>query len=135
ERLKTIFVADSKYNRARYEAVGFRNDYTQFIKTYELKIAKKAKWVQDNLSIVAGHFKVIYNRPGLDFSGFTVEPVFFINTPTFYMFNGKYKAVTLNQVSDYLRGRLAFKNYTYKNTDPNADNQYDIIGHPYFTQP
>jgi hypothetical protein len=30
---KKILVADAKYNRARYEAVGYRNDYTNFFKT------------------------------------------------------------------------------------------------------
>jgi hypothetical protein len=132
ERLKRIFVADSKYNRARYEAVGFRNDYSQFTQQYEPKIEKKANWVKNNLEVVMRHFQVFYNRPYFDLTGYEVEGVFFINTPTFYMLNGKFKAITLNQLSDYLLGRLAFKNYTFLNTDPNADNQYDIIGHPYF---
>lgn len=134
ERLKKVYVADSKYNRARYEALGFRNDYSIFIQKYEPKIEKKIKWVRDNLAVVRGHFQVIYNRPELDLTGFQIEGVFFINTPTFYMLNGKYKAITLNQLSDYLLGRLVFKKFTYINTDPNAENQYDVICHPYFTR-
>ncbi|MCD9015212.1 hypothetical protein [Parachryseolinea silvisoli] len=132
ERLKKIFAADSKYNRARFEAVGYRADNSKFINDYEAKIRKKADWVANNLEVVTGHFRIIYNRPHLDFTGYEVEPVFFINTPTFYMFNGDYKAITLNRVSEYLSGRFRFQNFTFKNIDPEADNQYDIIGHPYF---
>lgn len=134
EKLRKIFVADSKYNRARYEVVGFRNDYSLFIQTYEPKLEKKANWVRNNLPIVTTHFQVIYNRPKLDLAGFQVEGVFFINTPTFYMLNGKYKAITLKQLSSYLLGRLTFKSFTFKNPDPNAEYMYDIIGHPYFTR-
>src|SRR5690606_11185156 len=45
ENRKLIYVADVKYNRARYEAVGYRMDYSQFInplnpkKSYETKLA------------------------------------------------------------------------------------------------
>jgi len=132
EKLKRIFVADSKYNRARYEVVGFRNDYSQFVQQYEPKIEKKANWVRNNLAVVTSHFRILYNRPMLDLADFGVQGVFFINTPTFYMLNGKFKAITLNQLSDYLLGRLIFQNFSFVNTDPNADNQYDIVGHPYF---
>ena len=132
EKLKKVFVADSKYNRARYEAVGYRNDYTLFVEKYEPKIEKKANWVKDNLRVVTAHFKIIYNRQNLDLTGFRIEAVFFINTPTFYMFNGKFKAVTLHQVSKYLLGQLVFKTFAFINKDPTADNQYDIIDHPYF---
>lgn len=134
EKLKKLFVADSKYNRARYEVVGFRNDYSLFVKQYEPKMEKKTNWVRDNLPVVTAHFRMVYNRPHLDLTGFEVEGVFFINTPTFYMLNGKYKAITLNHLSDYLLGKFAFKHFTYINNDPNTDNQYDIICHPYFTR-
>lgn len=133
-RLKTVFVADSKYNRARYEVVGFRNDYSQFIQQYEPKLEKKSNWVRNNLQTVTEHFQIIYNLPDLDFTSYEVEGVFFINTPTFYMFNGKFKAITLNQLSRYLRGSLTFKSFAFLNKDPNSDNQYDIIKHPYFTK-
>ncbi|TRV61643.1 MAG: hypothetical protein EWV86_14670 [Microcystis panniformis Mp_MB_F_20051200_S9D] len=134
EKLRKIFVADSKYNRARYEVVGLRNDYSIFIQTYEPKLEKKTNWIRNNLPIVTAHFQVIYNRPKLDLAGFKVEGVFFINTPTFYMLNGKYKAITLKQLSSYLLGRQAFKSFTFKNPDPNAEYMYDIISHPYFTR-
>lgn len=39
--IKKIFIADSKYNRVRYEAVGFRMDYSNFIKTYESQLERK----------------------------------------------------------------------------------------------
>jgi hypothetical protein len=43
--LKKVFVADAKYNRARYEVVGYRNDYTNFLKSYEPQLKKKVEWI------------------------------------------------------------------------------------------
>lgn len=133
-RLKKIYVADSKYNRARYEVVGFRNDLANFESQYEPKLFKKLNWVANNIQIVQNHFRIVYNMPQLDLMDYTVEGVFFINTPTFYMFNGNYQAVTLNNTRAYLTGKRGKKTFTFLNEDPNADNMYDVIEHPYFKQ-
>src|SRR5690606_17469447 len=82
ERLKKIFVADTKYNRARYEAVGYRNDYSNFLNYHEPQLERKFKWVKDNLVVVQNHFALIYGRHDLDLTGFTVDSMFLINTPT-----------------------------------------------------
>lgn len=133
-KLKKIFVADSKYNRARYETVGFRNDLANFVSDYEPKLAKKLNWVKGNVQLVQNHFRIIYNQRDLNLEGFSVEGVFFINTPTFYMFNGNYNAITLNSLRSFITGRFENKKFIYLNKDPNADNMYDIIEHPYFKQ-
>lgn len=133
-KLKKIYVADVKYNRARYESVGFRNDLANFISNYEPKLTKKINWVGDNIQVVQNHMRIIYNLPLLDLAGFSVEGAFFINTPTFYMFNGNYKAITLHSLRSYVTGRFENKKFIYLNEDPEADNMYDVIEHPYFKQ-
>lgn len=131
DELKTIFVADSKYNKARYEAVGYRTDNKNFIDKYEPQLERKVNWVSENKQILQEHLKIIYNRDDIDLAEYNVQGVFFINTPTFYMFNGKYKAITLAQTANYLDGKYAYPAVSYEN----QQGQTSIINHPYFTKP
>lgn len=123
-----IIVADSKYNKAKYEAVGFRTDNTNFITKYEPKLQKKIDWISANKLIVQEHFKIIYGIKGFDLSKYEVIGLFFINTPTFYMFNGAYKAITLNQLDNYLSED--FEEVSIAHT--NSEGTESIIKHPYF---
>lgn len=129
--LKKIFVADSKYNKVKYEAVGYRTDNTNFIKSYEPQLQKKISWITENKVILQDHLKIIYNIAELDLSEFKVDGIFFINTPTFYMFNGKYKAITLKQIPDYIEGKYEYPTVFYEN----ENGVKSIINHPYFVKP
>lgn len=128
EQLKKVIVVDCKYNKARYEAVGYRTDDTNFKSKYEPKMLKKHQWVISNLPVVTKHFQIIYDNINIDVTGYKVETVFFINTPTFYMFNGDYKAITLSQVPDYLDGK-----FKYDLVSINDDGKE--IKHPFFRKP
>ena len=125
---KRLIVADSKYNKAKYEAVGYRTDNTNFIDRYEPKLKKKIDWVYDNKQIVQDHFQIIYNLDKLDISDYKVIGLFFINTPTFYMFNGQYKAITLNHLDSYLSNDYEEFKIKYKN----EEGVEELIYHPYF---
>ena len=70
--LKLIFVAEVKYNRARYEAVGYRNDYSKFVEKYELNLAKKVKWISDNLKVLQAHLKIENQSFNIDILEFEV---------------------------------------------------------------
>lgn len=129
--LKKIFVADSKYNKVKYEAVGYRTDYTNFLKSYEPQLQKKINWISENKNILQEHLKIIYNIADLDLSDFEIDGIFFINTPTFYMFNGNYKAITLKQIPDYLMGKYEYPTVFYEN----EEGVKSIINHPYFIKP
>ena len=50
------------------------------------------------------HFQKLYPKTQIDLSDYDVEGVFFLNTPTFYMFNGAFYAITVNKVKAYLSG-------------------------------
>lgn len=126
----SIFVCDTKYNRARYEIVGFRNDYSNFTKDYEPQLKKKFDWISANIPIVQEHLRIVYNNPDLDLSGFSVKAIFFINTPTFYMFNGTYPAVTLNRIRDFLNGIDEFAAIEIIRKGAS-----EIILHPFFRKP
>ncbi len=129
--LKKIFIADAKYNRARYESVGFRNDYTNFIDSYEPQLQKKINWLQINLSVLQEHLKIIHNLTDLDLTGIEVEGIFLINTPTFYMFNGTYKAITLKQTADFIEGKYEYPQLMIMG----EDESFMMIQHPYFKKP
>lgn len=128
EQRKKIIVADSKYNKSKYEAVGFRTDNTNFINKYEPQLLKKIEWISNNKIILQEHLKIIYKIKNLNLLSFEVEGLFFINTPTFYMFNGKYKAITLNQLKDYFSDSYKPISFNYKDENGNES----IIEHPYF---
>lgn len=134
QELQKIFVADTKYNRTRYEGVGFRNDYSNFLHSYEPQLQKKIDWVTKNLAILQEHLKIIYNLTDLNFIGFEVEGIFLINTPTFYMFNGTYKAITLKQTSEFIDGKYEYPRLVISKED--EEKEYLIIAkHPYFRKP
>jgi hypothetical protein len=128
---KKVLVTDCKYHRARYEMVGFSNDYRNFKQEYEKKIAKKVKFIAANLKLVQEHFEGEGKIKGLDISGFDVEALFIINTPTFYMFNGSYNAITVSHLDEFITGGYRFPEIVIKPHEPYQPEKK--INHPYFT--
>lgn len=129
QETQKIYVADSKYNKAKYEAVGYRTDNTNFKDKYETQLLKKITWIDENRIIVQNHINYLYSGLEIDLADYIVEGVFFINTPTFYMFNGKYKALTLNKTEGYLNGTFDFPTLVFV-----RENQPDLeLNHPYFS--
>jgi hypothetical protein len=126
-RDKILYVADSKYNKAKFEAVGYRTDNTNFKTKYEAQLERKIRWVEENKEVVHGHFQIIYGSE-FDFKNYSVEGVFFINTPTFYMFNGRYKTLVINKLESYLDGTFKFPTLRFT---PEGKSPIEI-NHPYF---
>lgn len=126
---KKIFISDTKYNRARYDAVGYRTDYTNF-GGYEMKIEAKKNWLSKNLQVLQEHLEVMFH---IDYGilDFEVEAIFFINTPTFYMFNGKYKAITLTRIKEYVEGSWDYPTIKLKD---DSNKQFLYYTHPYFSK-
>jgi hypothetical protein len=122
---RRIIVADIKYNRAKYEAVGWQKDFSNFKKKYESKLKEKVDWIRDNRPALQEHFEVKLGLRDISLLDFSVEGCFFINTPTFYMFNGEFRAITIFELPQFLNGWLGTTIF-----DPdNRANRYD---HPYF---
>jgi hypothetical protein len=130
QKLERIYVSEVKYNKSRYEAVGYRIDYSNFVNSYEEKLSKKVAWAADNLNIIKEHFQIVTGKE-LEINKYKVEGIFIINTPTFYMFNGKYKAITINQFCDYMQGIYAYSDTFFIDLE---DDFYEV-NHPYFKKP
>lgn len=137
---KIIYVADAKYNRSRYEAVGYRMDYSLFInpdkpkKSYETKLNKKVNWVKDNKNVLKEHLSIIYNKSEINFDDYKVEGFFIINTPTFYMFNGQFKAITLKQFGEFIEGKYEYPDLCIID-EKDDDEIIMMVKHPYFRKP
>jgi hypothetical protein len=107
-RRKRIVVADCKYNRARYDAMSFSADFTNFKDSYEKKISGKSKWVNENRDLVYNHF--LRHNPGLsiDIDQYTIEELFIINTPTLYMYLNRVNTVCFFNLEEFI-----LNNYTH----------------------
>lgn len=129
---RRLIIGDVKYGRARYEGVGWQKDYTNFLrydgkKDYETKLNKKHEWVLANMNLIQEHFEVKDNIKYSIFN-FSIEAVFFVNTPTFYMFNGNYRAIATAEIEPFLLG--------WKGTDIiDPNDQQTRYSHPYFRKP
>lgn len=128
ENTKKIFVVDSKYNKSRYEAVGYRTDYSNFLKSYESQLERKINWISANKTMLQEHLKIIYGISEYNITDYSVEGLFFINTPTFYMFNGVYKAITISKLEQFLIGEYSLPVIDWEN----EDGEIIQIQHPYF---
>lgn len=128
ESRNIVIVADSKYNKAKYEGVGYRTDYSNFINKYETQLSKKIQWIEQNLLIVQSHFRKIYNSPELFIENYNVSGAFFINTPTFYMYNSKFMVVTIAKINQYLQDGIINEPINIEYEGLNYEYTY-----PYFT--
>ncbi|MHC1690713.1 MAG: hypothetical protein AB9833_07750 [Bacteroidales bacterium] len=134
KKLKVVFIADAKYNKTKYEAVGYKTDNSNFINSYEPQLLKKVDWLSMSLQVLQDHLKITNNLKDLDITDFRVEGIFLINTPTFYMFNGKYKAITLKQIGDFLDGKYEYPTLII-NEQKGDNEQLIVVQHPYFKKP
>ncbi|RWU08152.1 hypothetical protein [Pedobacter chitinilyticus] len=130
--LRIVYVADAKYNRARYEPVGYRTDYTNFLKSYEKQLKRKVDWIAANLVILQEHLKIINGKNDIDLTGYQVQGIFIINTPTFYMFNGDFWAITLGRFATFLDGKLPLPEL---HLSDEKTGKVQIVKHPYFRKP
>ncbi|WP_418121715.1 hypothetical protein ACNFU2_11395 [Chryseobacterium sp. PTM-20240506] len=125
---KEVIVADSKYNKARYEAVGFRQDFTNFVKKYEPQLQRKIDWINNNISILNQHFIKILNNSNIDFTTYNVKGMFLINTPTFYMFCSSYLTIAIENFERYIKGKSVYPDITME-FEP---GQFKTYKYPYF---
>ena len=105
-------------------------DYSNFIE-YEKKLERKKNWLINNLQVLQEHLEEMFH---IDYSilSFEVEAVFFINTPTFYMFNGKYKALTLLRIKEYIENTW---DYPIIKLEDKTNKRILKYSHPYFKNP
>lgn len=130
---KKIFVKECKHLTGRYDMANFNMDFNSFTQgdsCFNNKIGKKVNWVTQNLHLIEQHFR---NQKKLTTSleGFTVEGIFIINTPTFYMYFSNFRIYVYSDVAKVLTGQYVDKTFTLFN-DEEEFSETLFIKYPYF---
>lgn len=63
---------------------------------YNIRIKGKVEWMRQHLLLLEEHFQYKYPEASISLEGYTVEGIFFINTPTFYMYNSDFRIYTFD---------------------------------------
>lgn len=135
KRIKKIYVVECKYCRARYEAVGYRTDDSNFKNNYDSKLLKKENWVRSNLRVIEEHIQIIYQNNEINIVDYNIQAVYFLNTPIFYSLNGDFKAIPLKEISNFLDGIFKYPAIEANYNNANGKRTSRTIEHPYFRKP
>lgn len=132
-----LYIADCKHLLGRYDIANQRNDYNVFTggkKPYNETLERKVKWFNDNLSLVNQHLQLKYKNEKIDISGYSVEGIFIINTPTFYMYNSVYRIYDISQIQNVFLGKHIDPTFSVV-IDEEDQTKFLNIDYPYFTKP
>lgn len=132
-----LYIADCKHLLGRYDIANQRNDYNSFTggkKPYNETLKRKVKWFNDNLSLVNQHLQIKYKNPKIDISGYSVEGIFIINTPTFYMYNSVYRIYDINQIENVVLGKHIDPTFSVV-IEEEDQTKFLNIEYPYFKKP
>jgi hypothetical protein len=133
---KKIYIADSKHLQGRYDMMTQKNDFSNFTKDkgYNKQIANKIKWASENLPQLDFHNKSMYVQSEPSISGYEIEGIFIINTPTFYMYNSDYRIYTVDVFAQIITGQLTDPELTVFVDNEDSMTKFNIK-YPYFKKP
>ncbi|WP_281778075.1 hypothetical protein [Croceibacter atlanticus] len=136
EALKKVLIVDCKHLVGRYDIPSQRNDYNAFTKgkkPYNETIARKVEWFKSNKDILCEHFELKY-KVDLDLTDYQIEGVFFINTPTLYMYNSEFRIYTIHQVENVVFGNHQDPIFEII-IDEGDHTRFLSVNYPYFQKP
>jgi len=136
---KKILVTECKHLVGRYDMVNWQQDFEHFTKdgktlSYNSRIKEKVKWLQQNMDVLEQHFQRKYEDPSLNLKDYTVEGIFIINTPTFYMYNADFRIYTFHHLRDVLLGEYEDPTFLIWIDGDEHLTSYSIK-YPYFRKP
>jgi hypothetical protein len=137
ENTQTVYVCDCKHLLGRYDIANQRNDYNAFTsgkKPYNETLERKIKWFESNLEIVNEHFQIKFDNPEIDISNYSVEGIFVINTPTFYMYNSKYRIYNIDKIQSVVLGKYIDPSFSVT-IDEQDRTRFLNVEYPYFKKP
>jgi hypothetical protein len=127
---KLIYVCECKHNRSRHDMNNWRRDYSNFKDKYESQLERKIDWVKGNKDIVETHFKHLYPDDfKANLNDYDIRGIFIINAPTIYMYNGKYRAMTITDINDLLNRKYTDLKFEFTNEN---SGEKTLIEYPYF---
>ena len=134
---KKIYVADCKHLQSKYDMMSQKNDYSNFYKgdkCYNKQIERKVNFIKGNISVLDFHNKEKYGQESISITDYSVEGIFIINTPTFYMFNSEYRIYTIDVFIDLILKRLTDPEFII-NIEDGEKTYINKINYPYFRKP
>ncbi len=136
---KKVFIADCKHLQGRYDMVTQRQDYYKFTDdksgiSYNTRMNLKTQWLKEHKDILEEHFQLRFNEPTLSLKEYEIEGIFFINTPTFYIYNSDLRIYTFEQVIDVITGKHIDPIFSYY-VNKEDSNIFYSIKYPYFRKP
>ncbi|MDO7877743.1 hypothetical protein Q5H93_23605 [Hymenobacter sp. ASUV-10] len=129
EARKVIYVCECKNNRPRFEVFYWKSEYKQFVEKYEPQLERKHSWIIGHKDLVQGHFSQKF-RKEFDFSGWAVEGLFLLMTPSFYKYDGSFKALTVVDFEEFLDNDFVY-DYPVLGFQRSDESTY-TIEYPYF---
>ncbi|CAN5278465.1 hypothetical protein BH09BAC5_BH09BAC5_11080 [soil metagenome] len=105
EQGETIYLAECKHNRSRYEYNNWKRDIANFRSTYEKQLENKFIWASNNKTQLLEHFEILYSYKISDKNKYRVIPLFIINAPTLYMYDSDYIVFTLHDLEMFLNNQ------------------------------
>lgn len=137
DEIKTLFVVDCKHLLGRFDIPSQRNDYNAFTsgkKPYNETLERKIYWFEKNLTLVKEHFQLKYSDDTINLTGYKVEGIFIINTPTLYMYNSKYRIYTIPQIEGVVLGKHIDPTFSVV-IDEEHQTKFLSVDYPYFQKP
>ena len=131
---KKLFIIEDKHLLGRYDMASQKIDFYNFTTgkgSYDSNIGRKIKWISDNIKLIEEHFQSFAGNSQLSITDFTIEGIFVINTPTFYMYTSDFRIYTYHELSKVLTGTYVDKTYTLVSIDDEYESTI-WIRYPYF---
>jgi hypothetical protein len=137
-KIKKVLVAECKHLMGRYDMVNWKNDFDHFTgggsKSYNVRLKSKVQWLTENKNVLQEHFQKQFNNVDLSIQDYEIAGVFFINTPTFYMYNSDFRIYTFDQIEKVLTGQHQDPAFTLYVDQGDSAITYSAK-YPYFQKP
>jgi hypothetical protein len=137
--IKKLFVTECKHLQDRYDMINWKNDHSHFTidgkeLSYNSRLKAKVEWISEHKKIVEEHLQLKYNDTTINLNDYTVEGVFVINTPTFYMYNSVFRIYTYHRFGDVITGEYVDPTFSLMDDREDSTILYKV-GFPYFQKP
>ena len=96
---------------------------------YKSRTDRKVDWAEKNIDVIETHFKTRNMNFKPPLNEYNIKAIFIINAPTIYMYNGKYRAFTIHDISQLLT--TGYIDIKLEMISEDKSKKY-LIEHPYF---
>jgi hypothetical protein len=137
--IKKVLVTECKHLLGRYDMVNWKNDHDHFTvdgktKSYNNRLKCKVDWLLQHKKILEEHFQLKYNDATFSLEDYAIEGIFIINTPTFYMYNSRFRIYTYHHLKDIVTGVYVDPTFSLLVEGDDYTASY-FVKHPYLQKP